>query len=91
VLRVGATPQVMETVLAGFLPGYRRRHPVVEVHLIEDGGVRLPGRPRPRDFQLGLIVGGDPRFSLAPAGSDLSPGRPAAIASVGSPRDARDR
>jgi len=61
-LRVGATPQVMETVLAGFLPGYRRRHPVVEVHLIEDGGVRLPGRLDRGDFQLGLIVGGDPRF-----------------------------
>src|SRR5215831_1950309 len=32
-LRVGATPQMIETVLAGFLHEYRRRHPAVEVHL----------------------------------------------------------
>src|SRR5262245_33820827 len=36
-LRVGATPQAMETLLAGFLARYRRRRPGVEVHLIEDG------------------------------------------------------
>src|SRR5689334_2895993 len=33
ILRMGATPQAMEAVLAGFLPRYRRRHPGVEVHL----------------------------------------------------------
>jgi DNA-binding transcriptional LysR family regulator len=42
VLRLGASPQVMETLLAGFLPRYRRRHPGVEVHLVE-----LGVRPRP--------------------------------------------
>src|SRR5262249_36383973 len=44
VLRVGSTPQAMETMLAGFLRRYRRRHPGVEVHLVEDGGLRLVSR-----------------------------------------------
>jgi LysR family transcriptional regulator, cyn operon transcriptional activator len=42
VLRVGATPQVIETLLSRFLIGYRARHPAVDVHLLEDGGARLP-------------------------------------------------
>ena len=61
-LRVGATPQVMETVLAGFLKGYRRRHPAVEVHLVEDGGVRLPARLDRGDVHLCLAGAGDARF-----------------------------
>jgi DNA-binding transcriptional LysR family regulator len=61
-LRVGATPQVMETLLAGFLQGYRRRHPAVEVHLVEDGGARLPGRLDRGDVHLCLAGAGDPRF-----------------------------
>src|SRR5215470_14565584 len=44
ILRVGATPQVIENLLADFVTRYRRRHPGVEVHLVEDGGVRLQGR-----------------------------------------------
>ena len=44
ILRVGATPQVIENLLANFLSRYHRRHPNVEVHLVEDGGVRLYGR-----------------------------------------------
>jgi DNA-binding transcriptional LysR family regulator len=42
VLRIGATPQVLESVLAMFLASYRRRWPGVEVHLFEEGGARLP-------------------------------------------------
>src|SRR6266567_815791 len=45
-LRVGASTQHMETVLADFLPAYRRRHPSVEIDLIEDGGARVPPRHR---------------------------------------------
>ncbi len=41
VLRVGATPQVIESLLAGFLLRYRKRHGGVEVHLVEDGGSRF--------------------------------------------------
>ena len=61
-LRVGATPQAMETLLAGFLARYRRRHPGVEVHLVEDGGARLPARLEHGDVHLTLIAAGDARF-----------------------------
>lgn len=61
-LRVGATPQAMETLLAGFLARYRRRRPGVEVHLIEDGGARLPVRLEHGDVHLALIAAGDARF-----------------------------
>jgi DNA-binding transcriptional LysR family regulator len=62
VLRVGATPQAIETLLAPFLTRYRRGHPGVEVHLIEDGGVRLPHRLERGDVHLALMAGGDGRF-----------------------------
>ncbi len=52
ILRVGATPQVIENLLADFLRRYRRRHPGVEVHLLEDGGVRLRGRLERGDVQV---------------------------------------
>jgi DNA-binding transcriptional LysR family regulator len=41
VLRVGATPQGMESVVAGFLARFRRSHPGVEIRLTEEGGFRL--------------------------------------------------
>jgi LysR family cyn operon transcriptional activator len=61
-LRVGATPQAMETLLARFLRRYRRRHPEVEVHLVEDGGTRLPVRLEHGDVHLALMPAGDARF-----------------------------
>ena len=69
VLQVGATPQVIETLLAAFLSAYRRRHPGVEVRLVEDGGARLPGRLERGHVQLALMPAGDARFAqraLAP-------------------------
>jgi LysR family cyn operon transcriptional activator len=62
VLRVGATPQGMETLLAEFLPRYRRAHPGVEVHLVEDGGVSLATRLEREDFHLALTAAADARF-----------------------------
>ena len=62
VLRVGAAPQAIETMLAGFLPRYRRRHPGVEVHLVEDGGVRVSTRLEQGDVHLGVVPAGDARF-----------------------------
>jgi DNA-binding transcriptional LysR family regulator len=62
VLRVGATPQAMETLLAGFLPRYRRGHPGVDVHLVEDGGVRLATRLEHGDVHLALTASTDARF-----------------------------
>src|SRR5262245_14244763 len=38
ILRVSATPQVIEKLLAPFLMGFSRRHPGVKVHFLEGGG-----------------------------------------------------
>ena len=56
-LRVGAAPHVIENVLADFLTPYRRRHPGVEVQLVEDGGVRLHGRLERGDCDLAITTG----------------------------------
>ena len=58
VLRVGATPQNIEGLLAGFLAHYRRRHPGIEVHLVEDGAVGLQRRLQHGEVQLALIQAG---------------------------------
>jgi LysR family transcriptional regulator, cyn operon transcriptional activator len=65
-LRVGATPQVIENTLAPFLAPYRRRHPGIEVQLVEDGGNRLPVRLRHGDIQLVLTVVIDDAFLQQP-------------------------
>jgi DNA-binding transcriptional LysR family regulator len=62
VLRVGATPQVIENVLARFLPRYRKRHPGVEVHLVEEGGRQLHECLDRGEFHVGVMTAGDPRF-----------------------------
>ncbi len=66
VLRMGATPQAMETLLAGFLPRYRRGHPGVEVHLVEDGGARMATRLERGDVHLSFLPGSDARFRWRP-------------------------
>src|SRR5215510_9847829 len=62
ILRVGATPMAIENALATFLSPYRRRHPGVEVHFVEDGGLRLADRLERGDVDLALIVPDD-RFT----------------------------
>ena len=62
ILRVGATPQVIENLLAPFLVPYRRRHPGVEVHLVEDGGARLLSRLDRGEIHLSLASAGPARF-----------------------------
>ena len=62
VLRVGATPQVIESLLADFLLRHRKRHGGVEVHLVEDGGSRLPGRLERGDIDIALMPAGEDRF-----------------------------
>jgi LysR family cyn operon transcriptional activator len=54
-LRVGATPMVIENTLSPFLSQYRRRHPGVDVNLVEDGGIRLPSRLGHGDVSLAMI------------------------------------
>jgi LysR family transcriptional regulator, cyn operon transcriptional activator len=58
-LRVGGTPQSIETVLAPFLPQFRRRHPRVDVHFLEDGGSSIGDRLERGDAQLGLTIPGN--------------------------------
>ena len=62
VLRVGATPQTIETLLAEFLSRYRKRHIGVDIHLVEDGGARLPGRLERGDIDVAIMPAGDDRF-----------------------------
>jgi LysR family cyn operon transcriptional activator len=62
ILRVAATPQVIENLLAPFLIRYRHRHPGVEVHLVEDGGARLLGRLERGDAHLSITPAGTTRF-----------------------------
>lgn len=61
-IRVGATTHMIETLLAGFLAWWRRRHSGVDVQLIEDGGARLPTRLDRGEIHLACMPAGDARF-----------------------------
>jgi DNA-binding transcriptional LysR family regulator len=65
ILRVGATPMALESTLSAFLGRYQRRHPGVELHFVEDGGLRLPSRLENGDVHLALVVPDD-RFRSRP-------------------------
>src|SRR5215475_9617358 len=52
ILRVGASPMAIESTLSAFLSPYQRRHPGVEVHFVEEGGLRLPDRLERGDVDL---------------------------------------
>ena len=56
ILRVGATPQVLESVLSDFLTRYRRMHPDIEVQLVEDGAVTILRLVEGGQVQIGLGV-----------------------------------
>jgi DNA-binding transcriptional LysR family regulator len=64
VLRVGATPQLIESMMVAFLAQFRRRHPSVEIQLTEDGGIRLPMRLERGDVHLATVPEGDARFDF---------------------------
>jgi DNA-binding transcriptional LysR family regulator len=59
VLRVGTTPQAIESLLVDFLAQYQARHPGVEVHLVEDGGARLPSRLERGDVHISIMAAGN--------------------------------
>jgi DNA-binding transcriptional LysR family regulator len=61
-LRVGATPQVIENLLADFLAEYYRRHPLVEVELKEAGGGQLGDLLDRGEVELAIMPAGDARF-----------------------------
>jgi LysR family transcriptional regulator, cyn operon transcriptional activator len=62
ILRVGATPMVIENTLAGFLDHWRSRHPTVEIQLIEDGGNALPRRLDYGEIHFGIMAVDETRF-----------------------------
>ena len=61
-LRVGAPPQVIEAQFAPFAAKYRRKHPGVEIHLVEDASGSLPGRLERGDVDVVEMAAGDERF-----------------------------
>ena len=50
---------VIASTLSGFLSQYQLRHPGVEVHFVEDGGLRLPSRLEQGDVHLAVVVPDD--------------------------------
>ena len=54
ILRVGATLQTMESVVARFLAKFRRRSPDVEIKLVADGSGRLSKRLESGDLELAI-------------------------------------
>jgi DNA-binding transcriptional LysR family regulator len=65
-LRVGATSMTVESVLAGFLTQWGRRHPEIEVRLTEDSGSHLLDRLERGELQFAITVWGDRRFRSRP-------------------------
>src|SRR5262249_6179799 len=63
VLQIGGAPQIMENLLADFSQRYRKRHPGVEVHFVEDQGGRLSGRLERGDMHVALLPEDDDRFA----------------------------
>ena len=62
ILRIGGTPQVIESMLADFLNRFRKIYPGVEVQLIEEGGNNLPGLLERGHILLALMAVDDERF-----------------------------
>ena len=62
VLRIGATPQVIENLLADFLTGYERRHPLIDVELREAGGAQLGDVLDRGEVEVAIMPAGDARF-----------------------------
>jgi DNA-binding transcriptional LysR family regulator len=61
VLRLGATPQTLES-LAGFLARWGRSSPGISLRLVEAGGTQLADRLEAGELHLALTLAGDPRF-----------------------------
>lgn len=64
-LRVGASPQQIESTLAVFLTRFRRRHPGIEVNLVEEGALHLADRLSHGDIHMALTTP-DQRFPQQP-------------------------
>lgn len=55
-LRVGGSPQVIQSVLAPFLARYLKSRPGVDVHLVEEGGIRAAGLVERGEAHLALAL-----------------------------------
>jgi LysR family transcriptional regulator, cyn operon transcriptional activator len=64
ILRVAATPQVIENTLSNFLGHYRHRYPGIEVQLVEEGGIAMSRRLELGDVHLALMALDDDRFRI---------------------------
>src|SRR5215510_13196287 len=62
-IKIGATPPMIETVLAGFLAKYRRRHPGIDINVVEDGGAGLIARLQRGEVHLAYVPVDDDGFS----------------------------
>jgi len=62
ILRIGATPQVIENLLANFIVRHKRRHPGIEIQLVEEGGYRMAERLARGDVHFACMPAGDRRF-----------------------------
>ena len=62
-LRVGATPQTLESLLVPFMASFRRSHPGIDVHFVEDGGPRLFGHIERGAIHLALTAASDERYA----------------------------
>ena len=65
-LRVGAAPQVIESILADFVCQYRERYPKIDVQLIDDAAGNLPGRLERGELDLIEVPGVDARYPSQP-------------------------
>ncbi len=62
-LRVAATPQTIASLLAPFLPRHRKRHPGVEVRLMEGSASQQFKRLEHGDVQLAIMPAGGGAFA----------------------------
>jgi LysR family cyn operon transcriptional activator len=56
ILRIGATPQMIESVLAEFLQRHRRAYPAIDITLTEDGGLASLRRLERGELHLAIAV-----------------------------------
>ena len=62
-LAVAANPQLITALLAPFLPGYRKRHPGVELQIVEGGAADQHARLERGEVHLALMPAGDARMA----------------------------
>jgi DNA-binding transcriptional LysR family regulator len=54
VLRIGATPQTLESLISVILPRFQRKHPEVQISLVEDGSTNLTQAVERGDIDLAV-------------------------------------